>query len=161
MNSNTPTPASKPRSTVRAVLESVLAQETHLAAVTRECSWRVRGSPLQSVKRLFAEQARQIDGWLTDLLACASALGVATRPAPLPAVEVASNAAPGTGGAVAEMLARHEAAVAELREAVAALRHRDPNGEAVLLLNGLLEFHETSAWMLRLVLESPDQRRMA
>lgn len=160
MNYDIPMKDPKPRRTVRAVLESVLEQETHLAALTREYSWKVRGAPLQSVKRLFAEQARQIEGWVGDLFACAKAVGVAAAPAmPREAAPVETAAA--SGGAVEEMLAHHERAVAELRQAVEALSQRDPHGEAVLLLNGLLEFHETSAWMLRTLLASPERAGFA
>lgn len=156
MSANSPTTASA-RRPIAALLAHVLAEESQLSATTRNYLWHVPGSPLQSLKRLFAEQGRQIDRWINDLSARLGALGAACTGVTADAAAAETDDA--TVG-VPAILERHEAIAAELREAVEALRNRDPDGDAVMLLSGLLEFHETSAWMLRLLLESPERSRI-
>jgi DNA-binding ferritin-like protein len=132
-----------------------------LAATAHAFEWRVRGSPLQSIKRLFAEQSRQIDRWLGDVSQCAERVGVAAAAvaeAERAIERIDSGTAPRI--AAAELLDRHEALAAELRAAVKVLAERDPNNDAIPVLDGLLDFHETSAWMLRLLLETPERSRL-
>ena len=158
MTTDFPTVAARGR-TLRALLVDVLANESRLAAVSHAYVWRVRGSPRQSFKRLIGEQARQVERWVAELRDCARAVGITTGGG-APPVEPAAAASP-RPDVVTDLLARHEAIVAELRGAVAAATERDPDGRAALVLGGLLEFHETAAWMLRLVLNSPERSRIA
>jgi starvation-inducible DNA-binding protein len=153
-----PSYAGRARTTVGSILEKVLVHESRLAASTHAYLWRVRGSPLQSIKRLFAEQGRQIDRWLGEITTCARAVGVAAVTPEDKNDTVEGVTAP--RAAAAELLARHEAIIRELRAALDAVSERDPEGDTATLLNGLLDFHETSAWMLRLLLESPEQSRV-
>lgn len=158
MTTDFPTLAARGR-TLRVILADVLANESRLAAVSHAYVWRVGGSPLQSFKRLIGEQARQVERWVAELRDCARTVGIATGAW---ALADASEAAPSPRpDVVADLLARHEAIVAELRGAVAAAAERDPDGRPAFVLGGLLEFHETSAWMLRLVLNSPERSRIA
>lgn len=151
--------AAAPRSIVGSILQTVLSHESRLAATAHAFEWRVRGSPLQSIKRLFAEQSRQIDRWLDDVSECAQRVGIAAAAAGGERHRaengIDSDTAPRI--AAAELLQRHEALARELRAAVTVLAERDPNNDAVAVLDGLLYFHETSAWMLRLLLETPER----
>jgi DNA-binding ferritin-like protein len=82
-----------------------------------------------------------------------------TTPAPMEAANGAE-----TGGAVAagmppqqmidDLLGRHEELSRKLREDVSSLGDR-PTAE---LLQRLADFHDTTAWMLRMLLETPDSR---
>lgn len=142
------------RDILAAVFSRVVARESQLAAATAAYAWRVPGSPLLSVRRLFAEQGRQMQWWLSEIGSRAAALGVALKPAP------GAGGAEAADNAITSILAQHEAVAEELRATLEELRARDPESDAVVLLDGLLEFHETSAWMLRLLLESPERSRM-
>lgn len=154
-------PARSTRAGLGAVLERVLLHESQLAASTREFMSRVRGSPMQSIKRLFAEQGRQIDRWVDEVGLCVRAIGgavvCAAKGSAAPDVDF-DPAAPRV--AMTSLLRRHEKAIGELRPVVEMLQARDPNGDAVSVLAGLLEFHETTVWMLRLLLESPVRARV-
>jgi starvation-inducible DNA-binding protein len=151
----------KARDCVGAVLKHVLTDESRLAAATRDYVWRVRGSPLRSLNRLFAEQGRQIDRWVGEVAMHARAFGVALTggrtaepvPASQPAVGVASPQA-----MIGELLALHEAMATRLRNDMVALEEAEQESEAAVFLGGLLEFHETTAWMLRMVLTTPSAR---
>lgn len=131
------------RSPLSTVLERLLAEESRLAAVTRTYAWRVRGAPMASLNRLFAEQGRQIDQWMSDLADRAGDFGVALRRRP------AAAGARARPAGISELVAGHEAIASELRETVRDLDAREPDGDAAFLLRGLLEFHETTLWMLR------------
>ena len=150
--------ADKARFSLRTILENVFVQESRLAATTQGYAWRVRGSPLKSIRRLFAEQGRQVDRWVGEINKVVRAFGISTKADSIIEANGGDTAAP--RDAVQELLARHEAIIAELRGAVEVLNERDPHGDAAALLGGLLEFHETSAWMLRLLLESPERARL-
>jgi DNA-binding ferritin-like protein len=155
------TTTAAPRSTIGAILQKVLSHESGLAATAHAFEWRVRGSPLQSIKRLFAEQSRQIDRWLGDVSQCAQRVGIAAAAvaqAERRIEAIDSGTAPRV--AASELLQRHEALAHELRASIDLLAERDPNNDAVPVLDGLLDFHETSAWMLRLLLETPERSRL-
>lgn len=145
---------------LRTVLNHVLIQESRLAAVTRDYVGRLRGSPLESIRRLLGEQGRQMDRWLREISTRVRGAETNATSPPEPAAEAHR---PGEGTAprqaAAELLSRHEAIIRELRTAVEALGENGTADEAALL-NPLLEFHETSAWILRLLLESPDRARV-
>lgn len=144
------TQGARARDCVGVVLKHVLADESRLAAATRDYVWRVRGSPLQSLKRLFAEQGRQVDRWVSELAAHARSLGIAmgaVRDATSPD-RCGEQGSPAV--MIGELLALHEDMVTKLRTDVAVLE--EDESEEASFLEGLLEFHETTAWMLRLVL---------
>jgi DNA-binding ferritin-like protein len=159
MNSDSPTLVAKARQTIASLIEHVLWEETRLAATARQFAWRVHGAPAQSLKRLFVEQGRQIERWLSDFAARLHAVGAAC---------VSSGDGAGDGAeaplaprsATLALLEQHERLIAEVRAAHEAIAQKDPDGDAALLIAGLLEFHETSAWMLRLLLEAPERARV-
>lgn len=149
----------KPRSVLRTVLQRVLAEECHLAVMTRDYGWRVPGAPVQSIKRLFAEQGRQIDGWMRELRGQARRVGLTGEWNP--DGETAAGAAPeSTTGIVSALLAQHQKLACELSEAIEALHQKNPNSDAAGFLSGLRDFHETSAWMLNILLSSAETRRV-
>jgi starvation-inducible DNA-binding protein len=150
----------KARDCVGAVLKHVLTDESRLAAATRDYVWRVRGSPLRSLNRLFAEQGRQIDRWVGEIAVHARAFGVALSGGraveSMPAQPDANVTSP--QGMIGELLGLHEDMAARLRNDLVALDEAEQESEAAAFLGGLLEFHETTAWMLRMVLTAPAAR---
>lgn len=153
--------ATKAGTAVAALLEQVLTHESALAAATRDYVWRVRGSPLQSLKRLFTEQGRQIEHWLMALSEQAAAIGLESRDAQPPESTEPSSAPVAEGRrAVTELLSRHEGLARELDEALETLRRREMERTIEPVLTQLRDFHETSAWMLRLLLQSPEPARL-
>jgi DNA-binding ferritin-like protein len=148
----------KARSVFAAILEHVVADESRLAATMRDFTWRVRGSPMQSMNRLFAEQGRQIDRWLAELAAKARAVGIAfsakDRGESADAQELAERN--GVRDRIGQLLALHERLAEQLGSDLAVLEDDGADREAAGLLEGLRDFHETAAWMLRVLLESPE-----
>ncbi|HVU35980.1 MAG TPA: ferritin-like domain-containing protein [Opitutaceae bacterium] len=143
------------RARIALMLQHVLAEESRLAARTQACAWRVRGSPIRSLKRLFSEQGRQIEHWLANLAEHARRVGLGGG------VPSASEGADRDGpvserALIGELLALHEGLTTELRTDVTALDDPAADRGTLTLFERLLEFHETTAWMLRLLLDTPE-----
>jgi starvation-inducible DNA-binding protein len=142
------------------MLNHVLADECSLSATTRDYRWSIRGPNLYSLHRLFDEQRRQLDYWLNQLCERTCALGLAARSElekmsrPPESIEARPDElAP--RGMIGDLLERHEEMARKLRIDIARL------GEPMTaeILKHLIEFHETSAWMLRMLHEGPESSR--
>jgi starvation-inducible DNA-binding protein len=135
----------KARDTIARVLDHVLAEECSLAARTRDYRWNVTGPNLYSLHRLFDEQRQQLDYWLDRVIERARSIGFPKERHEEPSGGTAAGLPPRT--MIGDLLARHEAMAGELRADIERLR--DP--ATAELLTRLVEFHETSAWMLRML----------
>jgi starvation-inducible DNA-binding protein len=139
------------RDSLARVLEHVLREEGVLLAATCDYRWKVTGPNLYSLHRLFDEQRRQLDYWVACVMERTKSLGLRSRR--LSGKPVVSVREPGSDPVVpartmiGDLLSRHEHMAQRLRDHLERLR--DP--VATDLLQRLLEFHETTAWMLRVV----------
>ena len=141
----------KARESLAKVLEWVLEEEGVLLAATRDFRWQVTGPNLYSLHRLFDEQRRQLGYWVERVMEQTKLVGLRGKPD----VETAPAVRPGMGpqhplsapSMLGELLGRHEAMARRLREDITRL----PDPATADLLNHLMEFHETTAWMLRMV----------
>lgn len=120
----------------------------------REYRWNLTGPNIYSLNRLFDDQRRQLDTWLGKVIERTRAAGSAAlgtieelvkAPENLPATALP------TGAMIGDLVARHEQMAHRLQEDLARLR--DPI--TIELLTGLREFHETTAWMLRILHSGP------
>jgi starvation-inducible DNA-binding protein len=140
----------KARETIARILDHVLEEECSLSATTRDYRGNVTGPNLYSLHRLFDQQRRQLDQWLDRLVERARAAGV-----PAQADRAAATAASGAGlparTMIGDLLARHEALAHQLR---AEIERLGDTGMVELLIR-LIEFHETTAWMLRTLQNGP------
>lgn len=143
------------REALTRILNHVLDDEWSLSAATRAYRARVSGPQLYSLHRLFDEQRRQLDYWLEQLFAQMRGAGLAmfgdfARRAADPAPRAADDCLE-PQRLIGDLLERHEKLARALREDLAEVGE----AEATELLQHLLEFHETSAWMLRLLRDGP------
>jgi len=145
--------------TLREILDQVLVGECSLWATTRDYRWNVSGPNLHSLHCLFDEQRRQLDFWLRKLLECTRVSGLATpRELDLSGREAGAGASLSRlepHRMVGDLMARHERLARLLHADLAAL------GDRVMaeVLTWLREFHETSAWMLRILHDGPETAR--
>jgi starvation-inducible DNA-binding protein len=152
----------KARDTLAKIIDHVLQDECSLSATTREYRWNVTGPNLYSLHRLFDEQRRQIDYWLGQIGQLAKSAGFGTRN-PVAEATRAADASPPTGAGVpprtmiGDLLARHEEMAQRLRADIERLG--DPT--TADLLTRLVEFHETTAWMLRMLHNGPGSDQTA
>lgn len=155
----------KARETLARILDHVWRDECSLSATTRQYRWSVTGPNLYSLHRLFDEQRRQLDYWLKQVGGVAKAAGFGTRET-VGEPEGGAEAEPGPAGAreslppstmIGDLLARHEEMAQRLRQDIDRLG--DP--ATADLLTRLVEFHETTAWMLRMLQNGPGSDRTA
>jgi starvation-inducible DNA-binding protein len=150
----------KARETLARILDHVLKDECLLSATTRDYRWNVTGPNLYSLHRLFDEQRRQLDEWLDQLIERAKSLRFGARASleqkvQLAAVDAVSGAGLPAGTMVVDLLLRHEEMAHRLRGDIERLS--DP-ATADLLMR-IVEFHATTAWMLRMVNHGADSER--
>lgn len=149
------------RQTLARILSHVLEDECMLSATTRDFRWKMTGTNFQSLHKLFEDQRRQIDYWLDRVMARTRAVGVPASgsvPDPAAAAGVTGKALPARK-AIGELLALHERMAQRLRDDVEACGAKLGDRNTADLLTQLVEFHETTAWMLRTLLDSPEAVR--
>jgi starvation-inducible DNA-binding protein len=153
--------ADKSRAKVGQLLNRALADEFHLAAATKDYHWNVTGPNFHGLHILLDEQYHELDVQIDAVAERARAIGVRadgsweelTGAARLKAV---SGAGLSGKRMVGELLSLHEQMIVHLREDVdVCAEHYDDAGTADFL-TGLMEFHETKAWMLRALSEAHD-----
>jgi starvation-inducible DNA-binding protein len=146
----------KGRESLARILDYVLMEECFLLETTRDYRWNVTGPNLYSLHRLFDEQRRQLNYWLDLLIERTKSIGLGRRGVQTKTRLTESSAKVGTGllarSMIGDLLIRHERIAQRLREALERLN--DPG--TADLLRSLVEFHETTAWMLRVVNNGPD-----
>ncbi|MDO8543593.1 MAG: ferritin-like domain-containing protein [Opitutaceae bacterium] len=153
-----PTPSGKARENLLKVLNHVLEEEVVLSATMRGYLGSITGPKFHSLYRLFGDQCRQIERWLGEITERTRAVGTVAR---VGADEIVRSARAAVSGApavpprnmVGELLNLHEGIAARLRDDLAACR---PDSATMEFLNRLVEFHENTAWMLRMVLHGPN-----
>ena len=147
--------AEKARANVAAILTHALAEELRLSTTTRYCY--AKFPAFHSLHRLFADQYRQLERWVSQLASCTGTLGRG----PDERMEKMAVAAPGVASPtrrperamIAELVSRHEELAKRLQDDMRTCLNELGDAGTAGILRRLVEFHETSAWMLRTVLE--------
>lgn len=143
------------------ILNHALQEEVVLSATMREFLGRITGPNFHSLYRLFGDQCRQLDQWLGEIADRTRTFGATAR-ATAEERARAANAVVNPPPArpprdmVGELLALHEGIAARLRGDLAAC---GADAATSSLLSRLVDFHETTAWMLRMVLDGPEVPR--
>lgn len=147
---NRPDPEARDR--VAHLLNCALADEFALSAVTRDYHWNVSGPQSRRLHEVFDEQYHQLDTWIERIGERARALGLSPRAGWRDLVRARRFRPPtGAGLHANEMItglaALHEGSAERLRvdQAECAGLH-DP--VSARLLDELVEYHDTTAWLL-------------
>lgn len=145
----------KTRESLTKILDHVLKEEIFLLATMREYRVSVTGPNLYSLRRLIDEQRRQLDYWLDRVIERTKSIGGkkaseqrAEKSQPVPKIDASVPAR----SMIGDLLSRHERIARHLRDDI----ERLPDPATAELLLRLVEFHETTAWMLRVVHSDPD-----
>lgn len=146
-------PLHRARAQLHSVLLHALEEEITCSTTVRDCLGSLTGPNVQSLQRLFGEHARQIDCWLGEIVERTRAIGMAVVSGRRPRHSRPGDPdrSPSDRHILGEMVSLHEGIAGRLRqEADCAVA--DP--ATADLLARLVEFHETTAWMLRVVRDS-------
>lgn len=147
-------PIARTREHVARLLNHALEEEVVLSATMRSILGRVTSAPFHSVYRLLGDQCRQIDQWLTEIGDRARAFGAAVPATQQPVRDSGVPAEPALSRhTLGELLALHEGIAERLR---ADLAQAAADAATCSLVRRLVDFHETTAWMLRTLLDAPE-----
>lgn len=146
------------RHEVAAILNQVLADEFVLSTATRDYHWAVTGPHFRSIYELFDEQYRQLDQWMEKIVDRARALGIQVRTGWMeltesPQFTPMDGAALNPRGMMSALIGLHQSMVNQLRQSLDASSGRVGHPLFTDLLKELLEYHETTAWLLSELLE--------
>lgn len=154
--------AADAREHVGVMLNHALADEFALSAATRDYHWNVTGPHFRSLHELFDEQYHEIDDWIEKLGERARVLGVVPQTAWSELIS-APRFTPTRG---ADLSARSMMTVlSELHDRMADRLRRDAEACAVdcgdhvtaELLKELVEYHETTSWVLGELLQDRER----
>jgi starvation-inducible DNA-binding protein len=146
------------RALVGDILNRALADEFALSLAARDYHWHVSGPRFRNLYELFNEQYRELDRWIECIGERARALGVTAQtgwndliraPRISPARGVDLNAA----CMIAELIGLHDQVAERLRTDANACAERYADATTAELLSGLVEYHESIAWMMGELLE--------
>lgn len=144
-----------------AILTHALAEELLLSSVIRDFSGAV--PRFHRLHRLFSDQYRQLEHGLDQLATRAWALasGTSGNMDELAAARcVALRERLPERAMIGELLDVHERLASRLRDDERECSQQLGDPSSADLLTRLVEFHETTAWLLRMVLEEPDSTRV-
>jgi starvation-inducible DNA-binding protein len=145
--------ADKARSNVAAILTHALAEELLLSSTTRD--FYANFPTFHSLHKLFAEQYRQLERWLDQLANRTWSMGAAAQGKMAELVGARCvNLSERTSERtmVGELLSLHEELAKRLEDDVQKCTQQLGDPATAAILRQLVEFHETTAWMLRTVL---------
>lgn len=155
--------SNRARAAVASILNHALAEELLLSSTTRDFSGTVPN--FHSLHRLLADQYRQLERWVDQLASRTWALGPSASAdnkmdelAAARCVTLRDRMPEDT--MVAELLSLHEELADRLREDGRKCSHALGDPTTAGVLERLVEFHETTAWMLRMVLQGAAPARV-
>lgn len=143
-------------------LEQLMADEFALATTTRDYHWTVTGPHFRSSYELFDDQFRQLNEWMEKVAETARALGIRLRTgwnelAPRPSFSPTSGHVLNTATMMSSLIAMHRG-IAERFQADSG-EHSVAEVHPLVrqLASELVEYHETTAWLLSELLEDRER----
>jgi starvation-inducible DNA-binding protein len=146
------------RARVGDILNHALADEFALSMAARDYHWHVTGPRSRNLYELFNEQYHELDRWIGRLGERARVLGIVAQTGwsdliRAPRISPARGRDLSAACMMAELISLHDQTAERLRADAAACAERHGDAASAELLHGLIEYHESIAWMLGELLE--------
>jgi starvation-inducible DNA-binding protein len=137
-----------------ALLSVILADEMTLYIKTRKFHWNVRGESFMELHKLFQSQYTELEESIDLIAERISKLGGKTIGTMKEYIEVTRlkeyhNKYPNQKDMLKDLLLDHEAVIVNLREDINTCALKNKDAGTADFLTGLMEQHETTAWVLR------------
>jgi len=137
-----------------ALLSVVLADEMTLYVKTRKFHWNVAGQSFMELHKLFESQYTELEAIIDTVAERIGKLGGKTIGTMneftlLARIVEHPNQYPVQKSMLTELLSNHEALVAELRKDIDISAEEHHDAGTADMLTGILQQHETIAWILR------------
>jgi len=136
------------------MLSVILSDEVILYTKTRKFHWNVSGESFMELHKLFQSQYTELEETI-DLVAerisklGGKTIGTTIEFVALTRLKEKPNQYAGQKEMLKELLADHESIVVELRKDIEVSSEKTKDAGTIDFLTGLMEQHETSAWVLR------------
>lgn len=136
------------------MLSTILSDEMTLYVKTRKFHWNVSGESFMELHKLFQSQYSELEETI-DLVAERinklgdKAIGTMNEFSGLTRIKESPGEYPSQTGMIKELLVDHESVITELRKDIAACDEKNKDAGTTDFLTGIMEQHETTAWVLR------------
>lgn len=136
------------------LLSVILSDEMVLYVKTRKFHWNVSGESFMELHKLFEAQYTELEETI-DLVAerinklGGKTIGTMTEFCKLARLKEAPAKYPGQKEMISELLHDHESLVIDLRKDIEESADKNKDAGTADFLTGLLEQHESNAWVLR------------
>lgn len=139
---------------INELLSVVLANETVLYMKTRKAHWNVSGESFMELHRLFEEQYKHIEETIDEVAERIGKLGGKTigtlnEFSKLTTLKEHPGKYPTTKEMIKELVNDHETIIRELRKDIEHCDEKFQDAVTADFLTGIMESHETIAWILR------------
>jgi starvation-inducible DNA-binding protein len=146
--------AEKNLESTSSLLSEVLSNEMVLYIKTRKAHWNVTGESFMELHKLFENQYKQLEEAIDEVAERIGKLGHKTIGTMYEFLKHASiRETPGEYASskdmLKELLKDHEAVITQLRKYITDCAEKNKDAGTADFLTGLMEQHETTAWILR------------
>ncbi len=136
------------------LLSTILSDEVILYTKTRKFHWNVSGESFIELHRLFEEQYKQLEIFIDEIAERIGKLGqntIGTMNEFLKHSSIKEHPGKYTSSkdSIKELLEDHETVIIELRAGIDDCVEENKDAGTADFLTGLMEHHETIAWVLR------------
>ena len=139
---------------VTLLLTNLLADEMTLYIKTRKFHWNVSGESFMELHKLFEGQYKQLEEYIDEIAERISKLGAKTigtlkEFSSSNSLKESPGKYPSQKNMLQELLSDHEFLAIELRKHISSSSDKYNDAGTADFLTGLLQDHETIAWILR------------
>lgn len=139
---------------VTSLLSVLLADEMVLYIKTRKFHWNVSGESFMELHKLFEGQYKQLEESIDEIAERINKLGAKTigtlfEFSAITTLKEAPGKYPSQKNLLQELLSDHETVTRQLRKYVTECADKYKDAGTADFLTGLMEQHETAAWVLR------------
>lgn len=139
---------------ITSLLSTLLADEMTLYIKTRKFHWNVCGESFMELHKLFEGQYKQLEEYIDEIAERISKLGAKTIGTmkefnSANTLKEAPGKYPSQKNMMKELLDDHETLTKQLRKQVDACSEKYNDAGTADFLTGIMEEHETIAWVLR------------
>jgi len=136
------------------ILETVLADEMILYVKTRKAHWNVSGESFMELHKLFENHYKQLEEFVDEVAERIGKLGHKTIGTMHEFIKQSSikehpDQYHSTKDSIKELLHDHETIIIKLRKDIEDCSEKNKDAGTADFLTGLMEKHETTAWILR------------
>ncbi|MDP3557472.1 MAG: DNA starvation/stationary phase protection protein [Bacteroidota bacterium] len=136
------------------ILSTVLANEMTLYVKTRKAHWNVAGESFMELHKLFQDHYQQLEESIDELAERIGKLGhktigTMTEFSKLTIIKEHPGKYSSSKEILKELLKDHETIITELRSNITECGDKNNDAGTADYLTGLMEQHETIAWVLR------------